>query len=270
LQEHSWVKSLKEQYLPQLDEKLSFMSINSSNLSLYQTMYQIHKQTFRDWAQAQNQISEMGLMPIENKKRFQLIHFVKNKAIDDIMGADPFKEKIEEMRKYMTFTPWLQPEGKNAFFRYKSDSKYWFSGEIVRNGVHYFYDVSRSKDLDYYEMDIQYITGDKSYQAFHTMIRAETNPANSREINVTIYNAYHDKYKWKFSESDYLRFSYRANEQAISMEERGNIHQLFDNKHGLPAASLTQKVGTGEFSEKNAIRTAVRYFILEYNRGFKR
>jgi hypothetical protein len=167
----------------------------------------------------------------------------------------------------LLYDPWLQPEGEKMFFHYTSDSPNWFSGEIKRGNVLYYYKVTRVGTGNRFRLEIQAVANDKSNLVFNSIIR--TNHTSDGTFEVDILGSRLTGYAWNISENDYLTCIFKQNQQKLDLQPFGYIARCLDRNHGYSYDFPHQKVNPNDFSERNAVRSAVRAFILEYHSALK-
>jgi hypothetical protein len=197
----------------------------------------------------------------------RLSNFAKSKIIRDIVGEAPSVEQIERAKPMLLYDPWLQPEGEKMFFHYTSDSPNWFSGEIKRGNVLYYYKVTRVGTGNRFRLEIQAVANDKSNLVFNSIIR--TNHTSDGTFEVDILGSRLTGYAWNISENDYLTCIFKQNQQKLDLQPFGYIARCLDRNHGYSYDFPHQKVNPNDFSERNAVRSAVRAFILEYHSALK-
>ena len=197
----------------------------------------------------------------------RLTSFAKSKIIRDIVGEAPSVEQIERAKPMLLYDPWLQPEGEKMFFYYTSDSPNWFSGEIKRGNIFYYYKVTRIGVTNRFRLEIQAVTNDKSNLVFNSIVR--TNLSSDGTYEVDVLGSRMTGYAWNISENDYLTCIFKQNQQMLDLQPFGYIARCMDRNHGYNYEFPRQKVNPNDFSERNAVRSAVRALILEYHQALK-
>jgi hypothetical protein len=282
-----WLKAFAPQYQDRLKARYLEFGIDSTNIMYYYEQGLIADTQFKNFDQGKRHVAEMTArlpqpQPVPKRVRpehkpiiernqkvlaeqARLVKLAKGKIITDVVGPEPTVEEIEWLNKRVIADPWLQPEGYDKFFEYTSQSKNWFSGQIQRGAVLYYYKVMRQTGTDKYKLEIFSVANDESNLVFNAVVKAFGNPAD-KQFEVHVYNARHTVYQWIPSERDYLKVTYRAGADRIDPLPVGNLNQFQDKGHGLDA---TRKANPEEFSEMAAIRSAVQCFILDYNRALR-
>jgi|GEM_PF-2353900 len=283
----AWLKNYAAQYNQRLAARYLEFGIDSSNIIYYYEQGLLTETQFKNFDQGKRYVAEMlGRLPKPQPlpKRIQpehkpiqerngkvlveltrLLAQAKQKVITDVVGLEPTVEEIQWFNKRVIEDPWLQPEGFNKFFEYTSGSKNWFSGQIQRGNILYYYKLMKQTGTDKYKLEIFSVANDESNLVFNAVVKAFGNPAD-KQFEVHVYNARHMVYQWIPSERDYLKVTYRANSDRIDSLPVGNIAQFQDKAHGVDA---TRKINPSDFSEMGAIRSAVQCFILDYNRALR-
>jgi TPR repeat protein len=294
LDANAWLK--KEYTLQQekIAKRLENMGIDSTNQDFFYEMAAAEETKFKTFEQGRYYLNNLDRKFItnntkntKNKKlqatstattpppnpnimsremmKARLLAYTRNKIVTDVIGENPTREQIQR-HKQTLLEPWLQPEGMNKYFYYTSDSKFWFSGEIKRHNVLYFYELVKNTGTDSYTLTIKSVVNNNAYLAFSSTVKASADTQNG-VINVNIYNARYKGYQWLKSDVEYLRVNYDRVSPQISYSPVGGLSQFEDKNHGYSTDFPAKKLNTREFSEKTAIKTAVQCFILEYNRA---
>ncbi len=292
LDANAWLK--KEYTLQQekIAKRLENMGIDSTNQDFFYEMAAAEETKFKTFDQGRYYLNNLdrkfSLINTKNTKakktpntsntpppnpnimsremmKARLLAYTRNKIITDVIGENPTRELITR-HKQTLLEPWLQPEGMSKYFYYTSDSKFWFSGEIKRHHVLYFYELVKNTGTDSYTLTIKSVVNNNAYLAFSSTVKASADVQNG-VINVNIYNARYKGYQWLKSDVEYLKVNYDRVSPQISYAPVGGLSQFEDKNHGYSTDFPAKKIDTREFSEKTAIKTAVQCFILEYNRA---
>lgn len=290
LDANAWLKAEYVLQQEKIAKRLENMGIDSTNRDFFYEMAAIDETKFRTLDQGRNYINNLDrkFSTVESKNnknkktpntpnapktnpisremmKSRLLAFTRNKVITDVIGETPNREQIQRYKPNL-LEQWLQPEGMSKYFYYTSDSKFWFSGEIKRHNVLYFYEIVKITNTDNYQLTIKSVVNNNAYLAFSSTLKATTDNQNG-VINVNIYHARYKGYQWLKSDVDYLKVSYDRASPSISYTPVGNFSQFTDKNHGYSADFSAKKLNSREFSEKTAIKTAVQCFILEFNRA---
>ncbi|TAH22709.1 MAG: hypothetical protein EAZ08_00290 [Cytophagales bacterium] len=289
LDANAWLKSEYVSQQEKIAKRLENMGIDSTNRDFFYEMAAIEETKFRTFDQGRNFLNSLDrkFSTTENKNnknkktptntaakpnavsreqmKTRLLAFTRTKIITDVVGETPNREQVMRYKQNL-LEHWLQPEGMSKYFYYTSDSKFWFSGEIKRHNVLYFYEVVKITNSDNYLLTIKSVVNNNAYLAFSSTLKAITDNQNGT-INVSIYYAKYKGYQWLKSDSDYLKVSYDRASPHISYTAIGGLSQYIDKNHGYSDDFPSKKINAREFSEKIAIKTAVQCFILEYNRA---
>lgn len=291
LDANAWLKAEYVLQQEKIAKRLENMGIDSTNRDFFYEMAAIDETKFRTFDQGRNYLNSLDrkFSTTENKNnktkktpnsstntaktnpinremmKTRLLAFTRNKVITDVIGETPNREQIQRYKPNL-LEHWLQPEGMSKYFYYTSDSKFWFSGEIKRHNVLYFYEIVKITNTDNYQLTIKSVVNNNAYLAFSSTLKVVTDNQNG-VINVNIYHARYKGYQWLKSDVDYLKVSYDRASPNISYTPVGSFSQFTDKNHGYSADFSAKKLNSRDFSEKTAIKTAVQCFILEFNRA---
>jgi peptidoglycan hydrolase-like protein with peptidoglycan-binding domain len=200
-------------------------------------------------------------------QKTQLAAAMKKKIIFDVYGK-AFKPEIDALRSTIqTRETWLMPEGMDAWMQLTLDSENLFNDGFYRKGVYYNYTVERQPNSESARLLVKAVKNNMSNVVFSTSLTAKV--VNNQQIDVDIFMAKNVGYTWQESRADYLESLFSATSDAIAPKPVGGMAALRDPNHGYNPAEITRKVIGKDFSVKNAIKTAVRYFILDYNKALK-
>lgn len=291
-----WLKNFKTQNQEKLAQLMTVSGINSENLSLYEEMSKLNTSKFNNLTEGKNYFDVVSLKFMAEQKtrestqkasktkltpeqqaqnlawqqdRNKFLDFVKAKTIQDLMGENPEKEKIEKMTPTLRTTMWLQPVGSEKFLYYTNNSPNWFTGEVKRKNVHYHYKLTRKANSTDYELTVNAVVQNEASIVFSSLVKSFDKTREHGEYEVYVYDARYANYRWQPKESDYVKVLYSPQNDQILSFPMGGVNNHLDTSHGLSAQAAHKKVAPADFSEKTAIRSAVQYFILEYNRAIK-
>ncbi|MCU0448325.1 MAG: hypothetical protein MUC97_00580 [Bernardetiaceae bacterium] len=287
-----WLQPLAAQYQGRLAQRFLEFGIDSTNLVYYHEMANVDELNFKSLDHGKRYVADMltrlplpapappKKTPIEERKLIlaqnertkleqgKLVNFAKKKVIGDVIGPDPSVSEIERLNKMVQNDPWMQPEGSEKYFEYTATSTNWFSGQIQRGNILYYYRLIRRNPNDKFQLEIYQVANDESNLVFNAQVKAFGNEKD-RQFEVHVYNARHKVYTWVPSERDYLKVTYRADGDRIDHLPVGNVAQCVDRNHGYAPDFASKKINPDEFTEQAAIRSAVQCFILEYNRALR-
>jgi len=268
LENNAWLNRFYEKYKPILDEKMLSLGINETNLGVYVEEYLLKDRTFNSFSEVQDYINSLYTKISDLNNRNRLISFVKKKGILDIYGYEPFANKIQEIESSLRNTAWLQPEGQAMYFWYTSDSPNWFSGKIDFQNMTYHYEVRKDVGEKEFELLIKRIVGkQESYLAFHSQIRTQQS-LDKKTFEIDVLNSQIKRYKWEAKNSEFVKVFYTDQQNSLKAEEFGGMRS-YSTKSAVSETVLNSKIDAAEFSEKAAIRSAVRYFVCGYNNALK-
>lgn len=290
LQRNNWLQSITPSLQDAVQAKFAALGIDSANMVFFYAQGTIEDTKFNNINEGRifignllNTLPKPLAIPrnapkaerlrIEEANRkiaaeqTRLTNFAKSKIIRDIVGESPSVEQIERAKPMLLYDPWLQPEGEKMFFHYTSDSPNWFSGDVKRGNVLYYYKVTRIGTGNRFRLEIQAVANDKSNLVFNSIVR--TNLSSDGIFEVDVLGSRMAGYAWNISENDYLTCIFRQNQQTLDLQPFGYITRCLDRNHGYHYDFPRQKVNPNDFSERNAIRSAVRALILEYHSALK-
>jgi hypothetical protein len=287
-----WLQPLAAQHQGRLAQRFLEFGIDSTNLVYYHEMANADEVKFKSLDQGKRYVADLltrlplpapappKKTPMEERKlilaqnerskleQAKLVNFAKKKVIGDVVGPDPSVSEIERLNKMVQSDPWMQPEGSEKYFEYTATSTNWFSGQIQRGSILYYYRLLRRNPNDKFQLEIYQVANDESNLVFNAQVKAFGNDKD-RQFEVHVYNARHKVYTWVPSERDYLKVTYRADGDRIDHLPVGNVAQCVDRNHGYTPDFVSKKINPEEFTEQAAIRSAVQCFILEYNRALR-
>lgn len=289
-QRNNWLQSIQPSLGELLQARFTTLGIDSANMVFFYAQGNIEDTKFYNINEGRVFISNLlNTLPKpfniprnvpktdrvrleeENRKiiteQTRLSNFAKSKIIRDIIGEAPSVEQIERAKPMLLYDPWLQPEGEKMFFHYTSDSPNWFSGEIRRGNVLYYYKVTRIGTANRFRLEIQAVANDKSNLVFNSIVR--TNRTSDGTFEVDVLGSRMTGYAWNISENDYLTCIFKQNQHTLDLQPFGYIARCLDRNHGYNSDFPRQKVNPHDFSERNAVRSAVRALILEYHSALK-
>ncbi len=249
-----------------LNHKLANVGITNENMTLYEQMHQLERVRFQKLEDARRELYQIDAKAISPEDKLTLKSFIKTKGIRDVIGTHPKVETIEQNKHILLSSMWLQPEGAQEYFRYTSDSKNWFSGDVPHPKMAYHYIIKAKPTKGKYQLIINGIRAEKSQLVYSSSLEI-TAQKEADSYVVKLFLSERPKYKWEESSFDYLKVVYPATGSQFAVQSIGKIKKKEDNLHGKSELELTKKARRGDFSEKNALRSAVEYFIRKYNKA---
>ncbi len=263
-----WLSYFKNEFDTLVNCRLQDFEINDSNINFYYELLVADETKFKTLQEGKNYLYNLQTRIADPFYRAKIASYIKEKVIQDVIGEAPSKEQILTLQKTVENETWLQPEGRQKWFQYTSDSKNWFTGKIQRNSTTFAYTVVKQSGTDKYEVTIQAIASEKSSMAYQSYLRVFEH--HKGEYTVQVYFASYQKYNWVAKETDFLRVLYKKHEHTVTaLAVGGNMAAAVDKGHGYPALQVVSKALPADFSEKTAIRTALQCLILEYTRAFQ-
>lgn len=251
-------------YRPRVRSKLREMGVSTEEIDYFAEKKKLDEETFGSWQEAKAKMRAISDDPnINPMAQMRLRSYIKYKVIRDMYGENPSRREIEQLRNTLYRQTWLSPEGDKMCFAYMRDSENWFTGEVRRHSYMFQYTVTRDNPAsDEYDLKINYVHNGLSNLAYKSTLKVKQLDADT--YVVAIYLAERKSYRWAESKSDYLKAIYRQEADEIEPTAIGKLSRARRTDHGVPEHSLKQKEDPGDFSAKTAVRTALRYFILEY------
>ncbi|MEM6298982.1 MAG: hypothetical protein AAF740_09880 [Bacteroidota bacterium] len=149
-------------------------------------------------------------------------------------------------------------------FDYIADSENWFTGKVKRHSYVFQYTVTRDNpNSNEYDLKILYVYQGRSNLAYKSSLIVDQ--LNDDTFTVQIPLSRSKGYRWVESKSDFLKAFYRAGDAEIEPLVMGSsLSGKRRSDHGRSSTMLKAKASPGDFSAKTAIRSALKYFILEY------
>ncbi len=251
-------------YANRFRDKLQALGADTESLDYFAEKKKLDAITFKSWDEARNRMRALMSDPnIHSLAQMRLSSYIKYKVIRDLYGENPSMRQIEQLRNTLYQQTWLSPEGDKVCFAYMRDSQNWFTGEVRRHNYTFQYTVTRedpsSKE---YNLKIMYVYNGRANLAYKSTLTAEK--LNNDAYAIEIYLARRKSYRWVESKSDYFKALYRDKTPSIEALAVGSLSRERRSDHGLAEQALKAKESPADFSSKTAIRTALRYFILEY------
>jgi hypothetical protein len=246
-------------------QRMESLELSVADLQIEYEKQRLQQQTFKSLSEGRQALgrvqSNSSLSPTH---RTRLARLVKQKTIRDIYGLNPTKRQINHLEEQLrSVASWLQPEGYDIFFEYKRNSNNWFAGRVQRHGTLYNYEVVRKGDTDEFELEIKSVRNNQSNLAYKSTISLSQKEDNNYVIDV--HGARRKSYMWIPSQSDYLRVVAPMQSPEINPPiSKGQMEKYRNSQHGYSLDTLLRKEDPNDTSHKSAIRTAVKYFILEY------
>ncbi len=261
---NDWLKSFAKNYESELSEYINALGI-TQNLPFYEGLIPQSEKNYS---------LEQAKQAVENLKGKALLGeektagVIKRKAISDLLGENPFIQDLEKQELTLLQTAWLQPEGKEMYFAYTSDSPNAFSGYVKVGETPYFYQVARKKYAQEYDLQIKQVKSEASDLVFYSKIQTSFSLEN-QAFTVKIWNSNLKDYKWIPSEEEFLSVRYSETESLIGTEIVGNsLKAKLQNPNNWAENVLKAKENVDFFTEKNAIRSALRYWIASFQQVF--
>jgi hypothetical protein len=261
-----WLSYFKPEFDTLLQCRLQDFEINDSNIQAYSELLAMDEVKFRNITEGKNYLYALQNRVTDPLQRSRVASALKEKIIDDVYGEAPTKEKIDELQEVVNREFWLQPEGRERWFKYTLDSKNYFSGKVQRGNVYYAYTVTKVTGTDKYALVVKSVVNEKSNLAYQTNIKVVE--SNDNQIVLQLFYSKYIHYGWSISEKEYLRVTYKKDEPEVHAVATGAVSSHYNSNHKQARDIVWGKAAPKDFSEKTAIRTAVQHLIWEYDRLF--
>lgn len=200
-------------------------------------------------------------------KKTVLLSLLREKILTDVFGEHPYMEDIEAMKKLVETENWINPEGKNRYFKLINDSRYWFTGGVQRGDTYYFYKVMRSRNSSKYRMQMFAVINNASNLVLNSEVVVSEDSTGTRIIEVPA--AENKGYMWVTSKTDKLRAATNAENANLQFEGAGNIARFAASaKNIVPPQQYEAFIRPKGTDINDAIKATLNYLILEYPRMF--
>ncbi|MCS7018878.1 MAG: hypothetical protein RMJ87_08010 [Cytophagales bacterium] len=200
------------------------------------------------------------------KERPKLLAALKRKIVMDVY-KNAYKADIEKFKQLLQTTEsWLLPEGNELYVTLLNEGENVFSENLVRQGITFNYAIERRPHSNVASLTIKAVRNNMSNLVYNGSVRV--NQLSPDQIEVEIPLSQNTGYMWRESKTDCLKVLVSANQPTVTVQPCGVMSTLADSNHGIAPAVLAQKVGDA-FTVKNAIRSAMRQFIMNYPKALK-
>ena len=198
------------------------------------------------------------------KDRPKLLAALKRKIVLDVY-KNAYKADIEKFKQLLQTTErWLLPEGNDLYLVLMNEGENVFSENLTRRDVVFNYAIERRPNSDLAALTIKAVRNNMSNLVYSGSVKVSQ--PSSEQIDVEIPLSQNMGYMWRESKTDYLKVSVYASQSNVSVLPCGTMGTFADHTHGIALAELAKKVGDA-FTVKNAIRSAVRQFIMSYTKA---
>ncbi len=265
MEEETLLKKFYPSYKPRFRQKLINLGVSLEELDFFAEKKKLDRYRFKSWSEARKKMNDLaGDMNINSMAQMKLRSYIKYKVIHDLYGDNPTRSELENLRQTLYRQSWTSPEGDKAYFDYIADSENWFTGKIKRHNYVFQYTVTRDNpNSNKYELKILYVYQGRSNLAYKSSLTAEQLDDETFAIQIPLSRS--KGYRWEESGADFFKAFYRLGSAEIDPLVMGSgLSAKRRSDHGRSGSALKAKVSPGDFSAKTAIRSALKYFILEY------
>ncbi|TAF35713.1 MAG: sel1 repeat family protein [Cytophagales bacterium] len=263
MNDESWLSPLRSEYEARYPNKFAELGVAADRIAYYQEKDKLHRKKFTNFAEGRLFLSELILRnDLTASLKNELTSDTKKQIIYDIYGRSPSKKQLSQLQDVIYREKWILPEGEQIYFEMQHDSDNSFAGDVTLNKVLYHYQCTRKGEGSRFELTIHAVKNNQSNLVYKGNIDAQNKDANT--VAVKIFKAKFNVYRWVDSAQDYLLTTVSAQSSQIETAEMGDISIYKSSAHGMSPTQLTQKDQAREFSQKVAVKSAVKYFILAY------
>jgi hypothetical protein len=200
------------------------------------------------------------------KERTKLLAALKRKIVLDVY-KNAYKPDIEKFKQSLQTTErWLLPEGNDLYLVLINEGENVFSENLTRKGVVFNYAIERRPNSDVAALTIKAVRNNMSNLVYSGSVKVSQ--PSPEQIDVEIPLSQNTGYMWRESKTDCLKVSVSAHLPTVTVQPCGAMGTFADATHGIAPAELAKKVGDA-FTVKNAIRSAVRQFIMGYTKALQ-
>lgn len=206
-----------------------------------------------------------------------LRRWIKRWAVRKRYGEEPLMDRVLHLEQLLGEVDyqWLLPEGRDMVLRFKNNQPDYFTAKHPneKKTSVYNYKVYTSKGADDfttlipksadegYIVEIFQVKDGFNVKLFHSYVSIKQGEG---EYQVRIYYPKKDNYKWKPLFDSFLECSYKETEDLIEVQAEGKMTRFYTPYHDFSPEILKKKLPAKAFSAKDAIRTALHYFIFAY------
>lgn len=222
--------------------------------------------TYRSLAEGRAAFEAYKKTALPPKDRAKLLAALKRKIVMDVY-KNAYKPDIEKFKHLLqTSERWLLPEGNQLYLELLNEGENTFSENLVRQGITFNYAIERRPASDVAALTIRAVRNNMSNLVYNGSVKVKQ--LSPEEIEVEIPLSQNTGYMWRESKTDCLKVTVSARLPTVAVQPCGAMGTLADTAHGIAPAELAKKVGEA-FTVKNAIRSAVRQFIMGYTKALK-
>jgi len=261
LKNDPYLSSFRSTYSSKVKARFAELGIPESKVKFYYAQKDIFNKKFASVADAESEISRIADNPeYTAAQKDQLKEALSAKVIADLTSGKSPREMASALRSAKRKHPWLAKQADELIFRAETATASKFTGKIRRGGLIYYYEVNRLKGSKY-KVNVKVITGGRANLAYSGEVEVQK---HERDMEVNLPLAEYKGYRWEISDRDVLNARYTMAADFITPEAKGRMAQK-QMPSGLPQLATTRSELPGDYSEQTAIRTTLKYFILEYN-----
>ncbi len=252
LQVRSWLNPEGNEMYEKYMTKYRLDELNSTKFS-----------SLDDAEAAVNKIKKDANIPSESKK--DMIKGLQEKVLADVYGENPTLAQIQSLETIMQSKDWFDAQDNQMRFKYLNDSKYSFTGTIytLDHSQSYLYEVTRPGEELKYDLAVYKLQPmrQKIYETPITVLRQ----GDSYVVDIP-YRKKINSYSWRRMMGNSFQGTYSKTDNYITPAQKGGIFSAIseDKTHGYGENYLKKKEDQGEFTEKAAIRTTLKYWIFSF------
>ncbi|GEM_PF-4963139 len=235
----------------------------------YMTKYRLeafNNKKFTSLSDAETSVRKIKNDPnISASSKKSMMKILQEKVLSDVYGENPTLVEIEALEQVMRSSDWLDVQNNQMRFKYLNDSKYSFSGTVytLDHSQSYLYEVKRPNEEPKYHLKV-YKLQPMRQKIYETPISIEYE-GNNYIVDIP-YKKKINSYSWRKMVGNSFQGKYpKVGNYIIPVQKGGLFSKITtDKEHGYGENYLKKKEDEGEFTEKAAIRTALKYWIFSY------
>ncbi len=260
----NWLAPIREEYEARYPQKFAELGVSTDRIAYYQEKDRLNRKKFTNFAEGRLFLSELYLRnDLTASLKNELTSDTKKQIIYDIYGRSPSKKQLSQLQDVIYREKWILPEGEQVYFEMQHNSENNFSGDVTIGKVLYHYKCNRKGESNRFELNIYAVKNNQSNLVYNSSIDVQNKDVNTMVVKV--FKSHFATYRWINSPSDYLEATINAQNPQFDTQDVGSMKDYLNKTQSTQSLPHKIKEAGKDFSQKIAVRSAVRYFILAYS-----
>ncbi|MCC5946187.1 MAG: sel1 repeat family protein [Bernardetiaceae bacterium] len=263
--EESWLKPIYSAHKTRLYAKIYALGVDVEDLNYLIAKTRMEKIGFKSLSEGRAYLPVIAQLDnLSEAQKDKLKQDLIRKTIKDSY-KNPNEKQLAQLYDSLAHHTWLGGLGMDTYFNLKHNSDNNFRGYVEVRNKTYMYEVKRQGRSNNYDLSIMAVIRGSSNLAYKSKIEVRiAEDAPKHQVNIAL--AEPKGYSWIVAKNEYIQARVAAPENNLQVKEVGSQWSNFRVNSGINESEISRLEVPNEYEMQNTVRTALKYFIVKYNR----